>query len=96
MHSGTDAEVAGDAFDVPALKRKLRKFNPRLVAFTSKDTAQAAFGRTVDYGLQQSASAKWGLCTVFALRGWPRVFRHWHLPQLARINRALFGLARPP
>lgn len=52
VHSGTDAELPGDAFDVPALKRKLRKFNPRLVAFTSKNAAQAAFGHAVDYGLQ--------------------------------------------
>jgi len=51
-HSGNDDELPGDAFDVPALARKLARFSPALVAFTSKNAAQAYFGHAVDYGMQ--------------------------------------------
>ena len=52
-HSGNDDELPGDAFDVSALKEKLGRFAPAMVAFTSKNAAQAFFGRAVGYGLQE-------------------------------------------
>jgi TDG/mug DNA glycosylase family protein len=51
-HSGNDDELPGHAFDVPAFRRKLARFSPALVAFTSKNAAQACFGHAVDYGMQ--------------------------------------------
>ncbi|MBL8514236.1 MAG: mismatch-specific DNA-glycosylase [Betaproteobacteria bacterium] len=56
-HAGTDAELPEGAFDVSALKRKLKKFRPRMIAFTSKNAGQAAFGHAVHYGLQQDRIA---------------------------------------
>jgi TDG/mug DNA glycosylase family protein len=51
-HSGNDDELPEGAFDVERLKRKLERFAPAMVAFTSKNAAQAFFGHAVDYGLQ--------------------------------------------
>ena len=64
VHSGTDAELPDGAFDLGAFKRKLRKYQPAIVAFTSKNAAQTALGRTVDYGLQEE---EWGGTRVFVL-----------------------------
>ncbi len=52
-HSGNDDELPDDAFDVPALRRKLARYAPAMVAFTSKNAAQAFFGRPVTYGSQE-------------------------------------------
>lgn len=54
-HFGSDAELPHDAFDPDALRRKLDKFKPRIVAFTSKHAAEAGSGlasRKLGYGEQ--------------------------------------------
>lgn len=51
-HSGNDVELPRDAFDVDALHRKMKRFQPRFLAFTSKNAARIALGHAVDYGLQ--------------------------------------------
>lgn len=55
VHSGVDADLPEDAFDVAAFRRKMRRYAPRVIAFTSKNAAQSALGMRVDYGLQESA-----------------------------------------
>jgi TDG/mug DNA glycosylase family protein len=90
VHSGTDAELPDDAFDVSALKSKLRKFKPRLIAFTSKNAAQAAFGHAVDYGLQREKLANvesFVLCSPSGLA--TRFFNIAIWKQLSSIVRAL-------
>ncbi|MEO8103504.1 MAG: mismatch-specific DNA-glycosylase [Betaproteobacteria bacterium] len=52
LHSGVDADLPDDAFDLVVFRRKLEKYRPAMVAFTSKHAAQSALGRRVDYGLQ--------------------------------------------
>ena len=51
-HSGNDAELPPGAFDVDALRSKIKRYRPRLLAFTSKNAARAALGHAVSYGLQ--------------------------------------------
>lgn len=54
-HFGSDAELPGDAFDAEALRRKLARYRPRIVAFTSKNAARAgldAGSRNLAYGEQ--------------------------------------------
>jgi TDG/mug DNA glycosylase family protein len=51
-HSGNDHELPDGALDVLALERKVRRFQPGVVAFTSKNAAQAFLGHGVDYGWQ--------------------------------------------
>ena len=63
-HSGNDDELPADAFDVRALKRKIARHAPRLLAFTSKNAAQAALGHGVDYGAQPEA---WGRTQLWVL-----------------------------
>ncbi|MDN5923775.1 MAG: mismatch-specific DNA-glycosylase [Xanthomonadales bacterium] len=56
-HSGNDAQLPQAAFDVAALRRKITRYAPQLLAFTSKNAAQAVFGHGVAYGLQNAVIA---------------------------------------
>lgn len=49
-HSGQDADLPIDAFDVAALVAKIEQFEPDVLAFTSKTAARAALGAPVGYG----------------------------------------------
>ena len=49
-YSGVDSTLPKDAFNTVAFARKLKKYRPKIVAFTSKNAAQNYFGRSVDYG----------------------------------------------
>jgi TDG/mug DNA glycosylase family protein len=51
-HAGNDDELPGDALDGAALRRKLLRYQPEAVAFTSKNAARAFLVRDVDYGWQ--------------------------------------------
>jgi len=54
-HFGSDAELPRAAFDAASLRRKLARFQPRIVAFTSKNAARAGLAlgsRNLDYGEQ--------------------------------------------
>lgn len=54
-HFGPDAELPRGAFDAEALQRKLARYRPRIVAFTSKNAAHAGLGvtaRQLAYGEQ--------------------------------------------
>ncbi len=50
--SGNDDELPKDAFDAASLRKKIVRFRPKTLAFTSKNAARAFFDRAVDYGLQ--------------------------------------------
>ncbi|QQS15012.1 MAG: mismatch-specific DNA-glycosylase [Rhodospirillales bacterium] len=55
---GSDHELSPDAFDRAALLRKLARFRPAAVAFTSKNAAAAFLGaRAVGYGRQPAEMA---------------------------------------
>lgn len=53
VHAGTDAQLPADAFDSSAFKAKMLRYQPRIIAFTSKNAAQVWMGRPVEYGLQK-------------------------------------------
>ncbi len=64
---GADAELPSTAFDAAALRRKLVRFRPRVIAFTSKNAARAGLGlrsQAIAYGEQASRLAN---CRVFVL-----------------------------
>lgn len=63
-HSGNDDELPRDAFDASALRAKIERYTPRLLAFTSKNAARAGLGHAVAYGLQ---SERIGATRVFVL-----------------------------
>ncbi|HEX5352447.1 MAG TPA: mismatch-specific DNA-glycosylase [Rhodanobacteraceae bacterium] len=59
-HFGSDAELPGAAFDAAALRRKLVRYRPRIIAFTSKNAARAGLGlaaRGLEYGEQAMSIA---------------------------------------
>lgn len=50
---GQDAELDPAAFDPGAVRRKLKRYKPRLLAFTSKNAAMAFYGhRKIGFGRQ--------------------------------------------
>jgi TDG/mug DNA glycosylase family protein len=51
-HSGNDNQLPHDAFDVASLRSKIEFYQPRVLAFTSKNAARAVLDRAVGYGLQ--------------------------------------------
>ena len=51
-HSGTDAQLPVDAFDKASFEQKMLRYQPQMIAFTSKNAAQTWLGHPVDYGLQ--------------------------------------------
>jgi TDG/mug DNA glycosylase family protein len=52
-HAGNDDELPEGALDREALRRKISRYRPDVVAFTSKNAARAFLGRDVDYGWQR-------------------------------------------
>ncbi|TAM95616.1 MAG: mismatch-specific DNA-glycosylase [Rhodanobacteraceae bacterium] len=60
-HFGSDAELPRTAFDSEALCRKLARYQPRIIAFTSKNAARAGLGvgaHDLVYGEQDSPIAQ--------------------------------------
>jgi double-stranded uracil-DNA glycosylase len=57
IHSGTDAALPKGAFDIAAFEYKLKKYRPKVVAFTSKNAAQNYFSHAVEYGWQAEEPA---------------------------------------
>lgn len=64
VHSGVDAELPEDAFDLAAFRRKMKHMQPKLIAFTSKNAAQSFLGMPVAYGAQ---TARLGDSRLFVL-----------------------------
>lgn len=86
-HSGNDADLPLDAFDVAALVTRIEIYQPNIIAFTSKNAAQAVLGRAVAYGAQPEQI---GATTVFALpspSGQAR--RFWNIEPWRELARML-------
>jgi TDG/mug DNA glycosylase family protein len=52
QHAGNDVDLPRDAFDVAALRDKIERYQPRVLAFTSKTAAQVWQREATAYGLQ--------------------------------------------
>lgn len=61
---GNDDELSAEHFDTAALTRKIRKYQPQVLAFTSKFSAANYLGRKVNYGEQDE---RIGLTRIFVL-----------------------------
>ncbi|MBP1474593.1 mismatch-specific DNA-glycosylase [Frateuria sp. MAH-13] len=87
-HSGNDADLPRGAFDVPGLRAKIDRFEPVLLAFTSKAAARAALGRPIDaYGHQPE---RFGQARVYVLpspSGQAR--RHWNIEPWRQLAQQL-------
>ncbi|CAM0998047.1 G:T/U mismatch-specific DNA glycosylase [Rhodanobacter sp. Root179] len=76
-HSGNDADLPRDAFDVPALRARIERHAPRLLAFTSKNAARAALGHAVSYGMQEETLGQTRLFVLPSPSGQAR--GHWDI-----------------
>lgn len=87
-HSGNDADLPADAFDVPALIARVEHFAPAWLAFTSKNAARAALGKVAHYGAQ---ATRISMTRVFVLPSPSGQARgHWDIApwrELARVVR---------
>lgn len=64
---GSDAELPAGAFDATALHRKLTRYRPSIVAFTSKNAARAGLGLRSQAPVYGEQSSRLGGCRVFVL-----------------------------
>ncbi|WP_238481151.1 mismatch-specific DNA-glycosylase [Dyella telluris] len=76
-HMGNDDELPRGAFDVDALRERIRHHAPHLLAFTSKAAARAALGRATGYGLQPECFGSTRLFVLPSPSGQAR--GHWDL-----------------
>ena len=89
-HSGNDDELPRDAFDVHALRRKIARHAPRLLAFTSKNAARAALGHAVDYGAQTETWDSTALWVLPSPSGQAR--RFWNVAPWQALAQAFHAL----
>jgi TDG/mug DNA glycosylase family protein len=86
-HSGNDADLPRDAFDVPGLLAKIERNQPALLAFTSKTAARAALGRPIaSYGLQPDRIGRTQVFVLPSPSGQAR--RHWDIGPWRALARA--------
>jgi double-stranded uracil-DNA glycosylase len=64
IHSGVDSDLPDDAFDLGAFQKKIQQYQPRMIAFTSKNAAQSYLRMPVSYG---EHSTKLGESRLFVL-----------------------------
>lgn len=77
IYSGNDHELPSGCFDAAALEAKIRHFQPRHLAFTSKTAASAFLGRpvgSIPYGIQKESL---GSTQVFVLSSPSGQARRW-------------------
>jgi len=93
FHSGNDNQLPRDAFNVPELQIKIRRYAPRVLAFTSKNAARAALGNIeAGYGLQ---STRMGVTEVFVLPSPSGQARgHWDLAPWAALAKHIEPIKR--
>ena len=77
LHAGNDDELPRDAFDAPALRAKIERHAPALLAFTSKAAARAALGHATGYGWQPESIGATRLFVLPSPSGQAR--GHWDL-----------------
>ena len=87
---GGDHELTADADDPRALRRKIMRYQPRILAFTAKRPAQVFLDRPVAYGLQDDVIGATRLFVLPSPSGRAGAFwdvSHWRA--LAALHRSL-------
>jgi double-stranded uracil-DNA glycosylase len=90
-HSGNDDELPQGALDREMLARKIARYQPRAVAFTSKNAAQTFLARDVDYGWQEERVGDTRLMVLTSPSG--QATRFWSLGPWQELARYLQGPA---
>jgi TDG/mug DNA glycosylase family protein len=88
--SGSDSDLRRTHFDPERLRRVIRQYQPRIVAFTSKRAAEEFLGRRVSYGVLAETCDSTGLFVLPSPSGAAR--RYWdqqHWRNLATLRGCL-------
>ena len=88
-HFGSDADLPLGAFDAAALRRKLARYRPRIIAFTSKNAARAGLAtgsRNPAYGEQAERIAGSRVFVLSSPSGQARGF--WNLTPWRELAQA--------
>jgi TDG/mug DNA glycosylase family protein len=67
IHCGTDTQLPDDAFDPDALLAKIDQYQPKIVAFTSKNAGREVLKRQPEYGFQPERIGRNGATRLFLL-----------------------------
>ena len=88
--SGSDRDLLASDFDCKGLRKKILKYRPRILAFTSKRAAEEFLGREVGYGLLRDRIGDTALFVLPSPSGSAK--RYWNeqsWQELARLRDAL-------
>lgn len=91
FHSGNDDQLPRGAFDVDALQRKIHRYHPGILAFTSKNAARALLGGRVAYGWQATTLGATRLFVLPSPSGQAR--GHWQRAPWQQLAAAVIGSA---
>jgi len=72
--SGNDDELPAKAIDCDALEKKIIRYQPKILAFTSKNGAQLYLKHKVEYGLQSETIGKTKIFVCCSTSGRARRF----------------------
>jgi len=72
--SGNDDELPASAIEPDVLMQKIKRYQPRILAFTSKNSAQLFLNHKVEYGLQPNPIGKTKLYVCCSTSGRARRF----------------------
>jgi TDG/mug DNA glycosylase family protein len=67
IHCGTDAQLPDNAFDPDALLAKIDQYQPKILAFTSKNAGREVLKCQPEYGFQPERIGRNGATRLFVL-----------------------------
>lgn len=89
-HFGNDADLPPDAFDIAALRAKLQRYRPGILAFTSKTGAAAFLGTTtgaLSTGFQHNTIDGTRIAVLPSPSGQARIF--WDIAPWQQLAKSL-------
>lgn len=89
---GNDSVLAKAHFDVDRLRGVIQRYQPRILAFTSKRAAAEFFGRAVGYGLLADGIGSTRLFVLPSPSGAAR--RHWNIDHWRELSRLRTAVGR--
>ena len=89
---GGDAELRSGDYDIQGVQSKIEKYQPLIVAFTSKQAGKTYLGRPVDYGRQKEKIGQTILFVLPSTSGRGRGY--WSINPWEELRQLVFDLDR--
>jgi len=87
---GSDADLASSDYDIKSFSDKIEKYQPSIVAFTSKKSGETYLGRPVSYGLQTDKIGQTMIYVLPSTSG--RAIRYWNIGPWKNLSRLVLEL----